>query len=209
MKLISHSFAEGQRIPGEFAFAVMDARNHVALSSNRNPHLAWQDAPAGTQSFALICCDPDVPSRGDDVNQEGKTVPADLPRVDFFHWTVIDLPASTQEIAAASHSHGVTTRGKAGPRAPGDAPWRHGLNDYTGWFANDHDMNGDYYGYDGPCPPWNDERLHHYHFRLYALDVPMLAVAEHFTAADALRAMHGHVLAMAQLTGTYTLNSAV
>ncbi len=209
MKLISHNFAEGQRIPGEFAFAVMDARHHVALSSNLNPHLAWQDAPAGTQSFALICCDPDVPSRGDDVNQEGKTVPAELPRVDFFHWTVIDLPANTQEIAAASHSHGVTTRGKAGPRAPGDAPWRHGMNDYTAWFANDHDMNGDYYGYDGPCPPWNDSLMHRYVFTVYALDVPHLHIDGPITGPAVRAAMEGHVLAQASLTGTYTLNPAL
>ena len=42
--------------------------------------------PAGTKSFALICHDFDVPSRGDDVNQADREVPADLARVDFFHW---------------------------------------------------------------------------------------------------------------------------
>ena len=48
--------------------------------------------PAGTRSFAIICHDPDVPSQGDDVNQEGRVVPATLPRVDFFHWVLVDLP---------------------------------------------------------------------------------------------------------------------
>ena len=48
MQLISQSFQDGQAIPGEFAFAVPDAASHVALSSNRNPHLAWSGAPAGT-----------------------------------------------------------------------------------------------------------------------------------------------------------------
>jgi phosphatidylethanolamine-binding protein (PEBP) family uncharacterized protein len=70
MQLISQSFQDGQRIPGEFAFAVPDAASHVALSSNRNPHLAWSDVPDGTRSFVLVCHDPDVPSKGDDVNQE-------------------------------------------------------------------------------------------------------------------------------------------
>ena len=51
-------------------------------------------------------------------------------------------------------------RGKPGPDAPHGA--RHGINDYTGWFASDADMAGDYYGYDGPCPPWNDEIPHRY-----------------------------------------------
>jgi phosphatidylethanolamine-binding protein (PEBP) family uncharacterized protein len=83
LKLWSDSFTDGARIPGEFAFCVPDAKAHVALSSNRNPHLAWRGAPAGTQSFALLCHDYDVPSRGDDVNQEGRLVPPELPRVDF------------------------------------------------------------------------------------------------------------------------------
>jgi phosphatidylethanolamine-binding protein (PEBP) family uncharacterized protein len=43
---------------------------------------------------------------------------------------------------------------------------------------------GDYYGYDGPCPPWNDLRLHHYIFRLYALDVPRLDLQGRFGAAE-------------------------
>lgn len=62
------------------------------MSDNKNPHLQWSDLPAGTRSLVLICHDYDVPSKGDDVNQEGKTVPANLPRVDFYHWVMIDLP---------------------------------------------------------------------------------------------------------------------
>jgi phosphatidylethanolamine-binding protein (PEBP) family uncharacterized protein len=69
MKLTSTSFADGQRIPGEFAFGLPDPASHVRLGQNRNPQLSWTDVPAGTQSFAIICHDPDVPSRGDDVNQ--------------------------------------------------------------------------------------------------------------------------------------------
>ena len=75
MKLTSINFADNGRIPGEFAFAVPDPVQHVKLSSNRNPHLAWTDAPKATQSFAVICHDPDVPTKPDDVNQEGRTVP--------------------------------------------------------------------------------------------------------------------------------------
>jgi hypothetical protein len=66
-------------------------------------------------------------------------------------------------------------------------------------------MAGDYLGYDGPYPPFNDERLHHYFFRVFALDVASLQLPARFTAADAYRAMHGHVLAEAALHGTYTL----
>ena len=85
MKLTSQSFADGARIPGEFAFCIPASEGHVCLGSNRHPHLAWSGVPDGTRSFALICHDPDVPSRGDDVNQESRSVPASPPRVDFSH----------------------------------------------------------------------------------------------------------------------------
>ncbi|SDC44962.1 hypothetical protein SAMN05216345_102346 [Cupriavidus sp. YR651] len=213
MKLWSKAFADNAPIPGEFAFCVPDAANHVALSNNRNPDLHWDDVPAGTRSFALICHDPDVPSKGDDVNQEGREVPASLPRVDFFHWVLVDIPPGLNTISAGSHSDGVIARGKPGPEAlVGTATaggLRHGLNDYTGWFANDPDMKGDYFGYDGPCPPWNDSIVHHYVFTVYALDIDRLPVEGNFTGADARRAIQGHVLAQASVTGTYTLNPNV
>ncbi len=207
MQLTSQSFSDGQPIPGEFAFCVPAAEGHVALSGNRNPQLAWSGAPAGTRSFALICHDPDVPSRGDDVNQEGRSVPADLPRVDFFHWVLVDLPASVTTIAAGAHSGSVTANGKPGPDAPGGA--RHGINDYTGWFAGDAQMKGHYFGYDGPCPPWNDSIRHRYVFTLFALDIARLAVDGAFTGQQVRAAIAGHVLAQASLTGTYSLNPAV
>jgi phosphatidylethanolamine-binding protein (PEBP) family uncharacterized protein len=92
MKFWTDSFT--RIIHGDNAFCIPHAQNHVCLGGNHNPHLAWSDLPAGTKSLVLICHDPDVPSRGDDVNQEGRTVPASLPRVDFFHWVLVDLPPS-------------------------------------------------------------------------------------------------------------------
>lgn len=204
MKLSSHSFADGGRIPGEFAFAVPDAAHHVKLSSNKNPHLAWSEAPAAAKSFALICHDRDVPSKGDDVNQPDREVPSSLPRVDFFHWLLVDIPPTMMTIDAGTFSHAVSPRGKAGPAAPNGT--RQGINDYTSWFAGDHDMEGDYYGYDGPCPPWNDSIIHHYVFTVFALDLPQLDLPARFTGSDVRRAIDGHVLAQASITGTYTLN---
>lgn len=206
MKVTSNSFAEGSPIPGRFAFAVYDPATHVKLSNNRNPHLAWTDAPAGTRSFAVVCVDPDVPSRGDDVNQEGRTVPAALPRVDFYHWILADIPAGITSIAEGSHSEGVTPRGKSGPK---HGALRHGRNDYTGWFAGDPDMGGDYFGYDGPCPPWNDSLLHHYHFVVYALDVERAPIEGVFDGAAFRAAIGPHVLAEAAIVGTYSLNPDV
>ncbi len=207
MHLSSSSFADGQRIPGDFSFCMPDPAHHVCLGRNLNPQLSWSDAPAGTRSFVVICHDPDVPSRGDDVNQEGRTVPASLPRVDFFHWVLVDLPATVTDIGEGEFSSAVTPRGKAGPQTLKGA--RQGINDYTAWFAGDHDMSGDYYGYDGPCPPWNDEIVHHYVFTVYALDIERLPVEGKFGGAEVRSAIAGHILAQASLTGTYSLNPAL
>ena len=204
MKLQISSFADGSAIPGEFAFAVPADEGHVALSSNRNPHLKWSDVPEGTRSFAVICHDPDVPGVGDDVNQEGKTVPQELPRVDFFHWVLVNIPLSVNEIAAGSVSEGVTARGKD----PGKSDMGvTGINDYTGWFAGDEEMKGDYGGYDGPCPPWNDTLIHRYVFTVYALDTDALDLSGSFTGQEALAAMEDHILGQDAWTGTYTLNA--
>lgn len=199
MRIRSQSFEAGQPIPAEFAMGRPDG-----FAGNRNPHLAWDDVPAGTRSFALLCIDPDAPTVAETVGREDMEIPHDQPRADFVHWTMIDIPAEVREIAAGSCSDGVTARGKASP--PGPAGVRQGLNDYTGWFAGDAQMGGDYLGYDGPYPPFNDQRVHRYFFKLYALDVASLDVPARFTAADVQRAVRGHTLAEADVHGTYTLN---
>jgi Raf kinase inhibitor-like YbhB/YbcL family protein len=206
MKLHSDSFEHRGRIPAEFAFGRRgDAGEACVLSANRNPHLAWDDVPAGTRSFALLCIDPDVPSRADDVNQPDREVPAALPRIEFTHWAMIDLAPATREIRAGACSDGVVARGKQAPPGPPGA--RQGENDYTGWFQSDPGMAGSWRGYDGPCPPFNDAIEHRYFFRLFALDVATLHLAaENFTAGDVLRALQGHVLAEATLYGRYSLN---
>ena len=203
MKLWSDSWVNGERIPALYAAGKLDAAG-VGFSDNLNPHLAWSEVPAGTQSFALICHDFDVPSRGDDVNQPDREVPADLPRVDFFHWLLVDLPATANRIREGEFSRGFTARGKAGPATLHGA--RHGLNDYTGWFAGNADMAGSYFGYDGPFPPFNDSLVHHYVFTLYALGVARAPVEGHFTGAQVRQAIYVHVLAEATHSGTYTLN---
>ncbi|RIX41160.1 MAG: YbhB/YbcL family Raf kinase inhibitor-like protein [Rhodocyclales bacterium GT-UBC] len=207
MQLTSNSFIDGGAIPSDFAFCSPDPAHHVCLGRNLNPHLAWQDAPAGTKSFVLICHDPDVPSQGDDVNQEGRTIPASLPRIDFFHWVLVDLPGSQKEINAGVFSKAVTPRGKPGPQALHGT--RQGINNYTDWFAGDNDMRGDYYGYDGPCPPWNDTIVHRYVFTLYALDIESLPLSGRFGGQEVRMAISDHILAQASLTGIYTLNPAL
>ncbi len=205
MQLRSDNFQNGQPIPATFAFG--KRADPFALSDNHSPHLAWRDAPPGTRSFVLTCIDPDVPSQGDDVNQHGRTVSADLPRVEFVHWLMANVPAECGELAAGACSDEVTPRGKRNPFGPPGSV--QGLNDFTGWFAGDADMDGRYLGYDGPCPPWNDALLHHYHFTVHALGVATLPLDQGFSREQLRAAMAGHVLGEAELVGTYSLNPAV
>jgi len=204
MKLESRSITDGRPIPEQYAFGKIHPNDRVALTDNRNPQLEWSDAPAGTKSFALICVDPDVPSKPDDVNKPDREVPDDLPRTDFHHWVMVDIPPDCNGIKAGSCSDGVTARGKREPAGPEHS--RQGINNYTDWFQGDEDMEGQYFGYDGPCPPWNDSIVHHYHFRLFALDLDRVPVDGAFTGPEVLKAIEGHVLAEAEITGTYTLN---
>jgi Raf kinase inhibitor-like YbhB/YbcL family protein len=207
MRLTSSAFEDNQPIPVEHAFGAPDPQQHVVLSTNKNPPFAWSDLPPGTQSLVLICHDRDVPTKPDDVNQEGRVVPPDLPRTDFYHWVLVDLPPEPAQISAGEFSASVTPQGKPGPAGPRGT--RQGLNNYGDWFANDPAMAGKYFGYDGPCPPWNDSLVHHYVFTLYALNVRHCPVEGEFTGPEVLKAIEGHVLAQATLTGTYSLNPNV
>jgi len=95
------------------------------------------------------------------------------PRMTWVHWVLYDLPAS---------STGLPEAVKALP--PGT---REGLND---WKRT---------GYGGPCPPIGRHRYFH---KLYALDTTLSGLNRP-TKADVEQAMDGHVLARAELVGTY------
>jgi Raf kinase inhibitor-like YbhB/YbcL family protein len=196
------AWAYGDPIPEEYAFCV-PAEQGCAMGSNVSPAIRWSGAPKDTRSFAIICHDPDVPSKPDNVNKEGMVVSADLPRVDFYHWVLIDIPKHIHELPKGGDSDRIVPGGK--PIGPTDRGLR-GINNYTDWFASDEQMRGDYGGYDGPCPPWNDELVHHYHFTVYALDVASLGLDGRFGGPEALRAIERHVLAKGTWVGTYTLN---
>ena len=94
----------------------------------------------------------------------------------WVHWVVCDLPAATTALA-----EGATGRWMPAGSAEGK-------NDSGG------------VGYSGPYPPIG---RHRYFFKLYALDAPMGLRAGH-TKAELLKAMEGHVVASAELMGTYS-----
>ena len=204
MQLTSNSFSHGAMIPDHLAFATPHEETRVTFSGNRNPHLAWEDVPDGTRSFVVMCIDGDVPTKPDDVNQADREVPPELPRTEFAHWVAVDLPPDLREINEGEFADGVVAKGQ--DAATGPYGCRQGVNDYTGWFAGDADMEGTYVGYDGPAPPWNDSLVHNYTFTVYALDVDRLPVVGRFTAAQVGTAMQGHTLGRASISGMYTLN---
>jgi hypothetical protein len=95
------------------------------------------------------------------------------PQRTWVHWVVLDLPSTASGLP------------EGGRPLPAGA--RDGLNDWGR------------HGYGGPCPPIG---RHRYFFKLYALDRRLPALARP-TKAAVEQAMRGHVLAQAELVGTY------
>jgi Raf kinase inhibitor-like YbhB/YbcL family protein len=71
MKLVSSAIADGAAIPRRF----------TCDGENLSPPLQWSDAPSGTQSFVLLCDDPDAPAGT------------------WHHWAVYDIPPVLTELA--------------------------------------------------------------------------------------------------------------
>ena len=78
MRIHSDSFENGKPIPAEFAMGQADG-----FGGNRNPHLAWDEVPQGTRSFALLCIDPDAPTVPETVGRDDLQIPVEQPRGRF------------------------------------------------------------------------------------------------------------------------------
>lgn len=157
------------------------------------PAMRWQGAPTGTKSFALFMMDPDVPADFSDAGKEGKIIAAEAKRQDFFHWGVVDIPADVSSIKGGL--------ARIAPEAGRELPNDLGAAGYVPAPGS----------YGGPCPPWNDARVHHYHFIVLALDTPTADVTANETAKAAFARLidSPHLLGKATLVGTYTLNAAL
>ena len=121
MRLWSDSFEHRGRIPAEFAMGTPDG-----FGGNRNPHLAWADAPEGTQSFVLLCIDTDAPTDASTVGRDDLEIPVEQPRADFVHWVMVDIPAERARDRRGQlqrRRHQARQARPAGPagRAPGPA----------------------------------------------------------------------------------------
>jgi Raf kinase inhibitor-like YbhB/YbcL family protein len=94
------------------------------------------------------------------------------PPTPWVHWVAYGIPPTQQGLPEGAHEH--LTQGQ---------------NDF-------HKT-----GYAGPMPP-PGHGVHHYHFRLYALDAPLQA-GPGLTKKQLQAAMRGHILAEGELIGTY------
>lgn len=164
--------------------ATKDGKSEPGL--NKRPTIEWSGSPITAKSYAILVIDPDVPTDFSDAGKDGRVVRDDAKRQQFFHWALVDIPAGTLKISGGD-ANAAPTVGKS---LPGD------LGSYI----------PDPKNFGGPCPPWNDERVHHYHFTVLALDVETLKLPEKATAKDVLAAAGGHILARGERVGTYTLN---
>ena len=199
------SFKDGGVIPNQYGFCVPATQGHTAPGPDISPRISWSKGPAGTKSYAVIVTDTDSPTIRDNMNKEGVTVAADMPRRTFFHMVLIDIPAGVTSISKGAESQARVPHGKQDPAKVGV----HGINDFgIRVFPNNEQMKGGYFGYDGPCPPWNDERPHHYHFTVYALSVSSLDIGGAFDGPTAMAAMQGKVLAQGEANGYYSQNPA-
>ncbi len=206
LKVTVNSIKEGGTIANKYAFCAPAAQGHTTAGSNINPSISWSKGPSGTKSYAVILYDTNSPAeQREKMNKEGVTMTADIPRKNFFHWILADIPPTVTSIKEGANSSARVVHGK--PATPSAAGLR-GLNDYTKVTASNDAMKGQYYGYDGPCPPWNDDNVHHYHFTVYALSVSSLGLPKDFDGPGAMDAMKGKIVAQGEVLGLYTQNPA-
>lgn len=193
-------------IKPEHAYCAPAEKGHSTDGENKSIGISWSKGPEATKSYAIIAVDTEVPTNFDNAGKEGKTIAADMPRRDFYHWVLVNIPPSFSKLEAGADTKDNGPHGKSELVVPYGL---RGVNDYAPFMADNPEHKGIYAGYDGPCPPWNDEKIHRYHFKLFALDVEKLPLGGHFTGQNALKAMQGHVLAEGEAVGLYTLNSAL
>jgi Raf kinase inhibitor-like YbhB/YbcL family protein len=190
----------GSTLPAKNASCVA-AGGKARSGENRSPAVTWSKGPAGTRSYALTMTDRDVPTDLSLLNKDGTEIGKDLPRMEFTHWILADIPASVTALAENADGNGMP---KGGLPLETTDHGRRGQNDFAAFLKD-----GPHGGYMGACPPWNDLRIHRYRVTVYALDTDRLALPDAFTRSDFLAAAIGHIVSSgaAELTDTTNMKA--
>jgi phosphatidylethanolamine-binding protein (PEBP) family uncharacterized protein len=207
LKVRVDSIKSGGMIPEKFSFCQAAATGHLAPGKDISPRITWTAGPRGTKSYAVFFSDSDSPKENrDKMNKEGMTVPASTPRQTYFHMVLVDIPASVRALKEGNASTARVPHGKPATDTKVGVP---GLNTFTAVTAGNDALKGKYYGYDGPCPAWNDEiSPHHFNFTVYALSVKTLGLGADFDGPAALAALKDKVLAEGKFVALYSTNPA-
>lgn len=158
LTLSSPDIQEGHAMAKTFEF-----KGFGCDGENLSPALKWSGVPEGTQSLAITVYDPDAPTGSG-----------------WWHWGVVNLPASLRELPRGA--------GSAGGQLPAGA-----VQTRTDFGQP---------GFGGACPPQGDQP-HHYQFTLWALKVPSLPLDAQASGALVGYMLNQHVLQKATLTATY------
>jgi len=201
------SLKNGGVVPNQYRFCVPAEPGHVAPGPDKSPGMSWSNGPTGTKSYVITLTDIDnLAEQREKQNQEGMTVAASVARRTMFHWVLVDIPANVTSLSEGAESEGRVPHGK--PQTPAKVGVR-GLNAFTIFMAANEQMKGQWFGYDGPCPAWNDELAHRNVFTVYALSVSSLNLSGAFDGFAAMAAMEGKVLAKGEVMGLASTNPSV
>jgi Raf kinase inhibitor-like YbhB/YbcL family protein len=188
----------GGKLPASTAYCA--APDADPATHDISPAVSWSAGPKGTKSYALIMTDLDVPKDMSLMNKPGVTIPVTAERQPFIHWVLVDIPPKITHLAKGAESPSFVQKGK--PVGPTDHGLR-GANVFSGFYPKDSPLAGPRGGFDGPCPPMNDAKVHRYVVQVYALDIATLGLSGVFFGEEAEAKLKDHILATGDATGTY------
>jgi phosphatidylethanolamine-binding protein (PEBP) family uncharacterized protein len=104
----------------KFAFCVPAAQGHTTGGPNLSPSISWSKGPRGTKSYTIILYDTGSPAeQREKMNKEGMTLTDDVPRRNFYHWVLADIPANVTSLKESADSNARVVHGKPATPAAG------------------------------------------------------------------------------------------